>query len=108
MEAPSDRLKIAVQKSGRLTEHTMDLLERCGLKIRKSKDQLFCYGENMPIDLLLVRILRPQRSSRSIVCSVRRPDFCTAILRRSEAASMGTLVLLNGGRAQRDAARALT
>ncbi len=55
MEAPSDRLKIAVQKSGRLTEHTMDLLERCGLKIRKSKDQLFCYGENMPIDLLLVR-----------------------------------------------------
>ena len=33
----------------------MDLLERCGLKIRKSKDQLFCYGENMPIDLLLVR-----------------------------------------------------
>ncbi|MEL6449172.1 MAG: ATP phosphoribosyltransferase [Pseudomonadota bacterium] len=55
MDTAADRLKIAVQKSGRLTEQTMQLLERCGLKIRKSKDQLFCYGENMPIDLLLVR-----------------------------------------------------
>ncbi|MGB5448095.1 MAG: ATP phosphoribosyltransferase, partial [Woeseiaceae bacterium] len=35
--------------------HSIDLLERCGLKITKSKDQLICYGENMPIDLLLVR-----------------------------------------------------
>ncbi len=49
------RIKIAVQKSGRLTEHSLDLLERCGVKFRQSKDQLFCYGENMPIDLLLVR-----------------------------------------------------
>ncbi|MEO1594508.1 MAG: ATP phosphoribosyltransferase [Pseudomonadota bacterium] len=55
MDTATDRLKIAVQKSGRLTEQTLQLLERCGLKIRKSKDQLFCYGENMPIDLLLVR-----------------------------------------------------
>jgi len=38
-----------------LTEHSIDLLERCGLKITKSKDQLIYYGENMPIDLLLVR-----------------------------------------------------
>jgi ATP phosphoribosyltransferase len=33
----------------------MDLLARCGLKFRQSKDELFCYGENMPVDLLLVR-----------------------------------------------------
>lgn len=33
----------------------MQILQRCGLEIRKSKDQLFCFGENMPIDLLLVR-----------------------------------------------------
>ena len=38
-----------------MTEHSIDLLERCGLKITKSKDQLIYYGENMPIDLLLVR-----------------------------------------------------
>lgn len=49
------RLKIALQKSGRLTERSLDLLERCGLSYTQSKDQLFCYGENMPIDLLLVR-----------------------------------------------------
>lgn len=55
MEVSRQRIKIAVQKSGRLTDHSIDLLERCGLKITKSKDQLICYGENMPIDLLLVR-----------------------------------------------------
>jgi ATP phosphoribosyltransferase len=49
------RIKIAVQKSGRLTEHTMDLLGRCGLVYSRGRDQLICYGENMPIDVLLVR-----------------------------------------------------
>jgi len=55
MDTTEQRIKIAVQKSGRLTDHSLDLLERCGLKFTQSKDQLFCYGENMPIDLLLVR-----------------------------------------------------
>jgi len=55
MEHSEQRIKIAVQKTGRLTDHSIDLLERCGLKVTKSKDQLICYGENMPIDLLLVR-----------------------------------------------------
>ncbi len=55
MDSPEQRIQIAVQKTGRLTDHSIDLLERCGLKITKSKDQLICYGENMPIDLLLVR-----------------------------------------------------
>ncbi|MBT8091814.1 MAG: ATP phosphoribosyltransferase [Gammaproteobacteria bacterium] len=55
MATSEQRIQIAVQKTGRLTEHSIDLLERCGLKLTKSKDQLICYGENMPIDLLLVR-----------------------------------------------------
>ncbi|MCH9695788.1 MAG: ATP phosphoribosyltransferase [Gammaproteobacteria bacterium] len=55
METPEQRIKVAVQKTGRLTDHSIDLLERCGLVLTKSKDQLICYGENMPIDLLLVR-----------------------------------------------------
>ena len=55
METPEQRIKIAVQKTGRLTDHSIDLLERCGLKLTRSKDQLILYGENMPIDLLLVR-----------------------------------------------------
>ena len=56
MDSPTQRIKIAVQKNGRLTEHSLELLERCGLKFIQSKDQLFCYGENMPIDLLLVGV----------------------------------------------------
>lgn len=55
MDSSKQRIKIAVQKSGRLTDHSLDLLERCGLKFTQSKDQLFCFGENMPIDVLLVR-----------------------------------------------------
>jgi ATP phosphoribosyltransferase len=55
MDTSEQRIKIAVQKTGRLTDHSLDLLERCGLKFTQSKDQLFCYGENMPVDLLLVR-----------------------------------------------------
>jgi ATP phosphoribosyltransferase len=50
-----DRLRIAVQKSGRLSESSQDLLARCGLKFRQSRDKLFCFGESMAIDLLLVR-----------------------------------------------------
>jgi ATP phosphoribosyltransferase len=55
MDTPEQRIQIAVQKTGRLTDHSIDLLQRCGLKLTQSKDQLFLYGENMPIDLLLVR-----------------------------------------------------
>jgi len=55
MDSSEQRIKIAVQKTGRLTDHSLDLLERCGLKVTQSKDQLFCYGENMPIDILFVR-----------------------------------------------------
>ncbi|MEX2124286.1 MAG: ATP phosphoribosyltransferase [Woeseia sp.] len=55
MSIAEPRIKIALQKSGRLTEHSLDLLRRCGLKFTQSKDQLFCFGENMPVDLLLVR-----------------------------------------------------
>ena len=51
----SKRLKLAVQKSGRLTDPSTDLLVRCGLKFSRGKDQLVGYGENMPLDLLFVR-----------------------------------------------------
>ncbi|PLX56379.1 MAG: ATP phosphoribosyltransferase [Chromatiales bacterium] len=49
------RIKIAVQKSGRLTENSLELLHRCGLVYSRGRDELICYGENMPIDILLVR-----------------------------------------------------
>ena len=49
------RLRLAVQKSGRLTDPSLDLLTRCGLKLSRGKDQLICVGENMPLHVLFVR-----------------------------------------------------
>jgi ATP phosphoribosyltransferase len=50
-----DRLRIAIQKNGRLSEPARALLSACGLVWRERPDKLFCYGENVPVDLLLVR-----------------------------------------------------
>ncbi len=54
MDNPA-RIKLAVQKSGRLTDPSLDLLTRCGLKLSRGKDQLMGFGENMPLDVLFVR-----------------------------------------------------
>lgn len=53
--AVRDRLRIAIQKNGRLGEPARGLLASCGLSWRESRDRLFCYGESLPVDLLLVR-----------------------------------------------------
>ncbi|KLD73099.1 ATP phosphoribosyltransferase [Xanthomonas hyacinthi] len=56
LAAPArDRLRIAIQKSGRLAEPARAVLAACGLSWRESRDKLFCYGESLPVDLLLVR-----------------------------------------------------
>ncbi len=55
LPAARDRLRVAIQKSGRLSEPARALLASCGLSWRESRDRLFCYGETLPIDLLLVR-----------------------------------------------------
>lgn len=54
-DARRDRLRIAIQKSGRLGDPARALLSACGLSWRESRDRLFCYGESLPVDLLLVR-----------------------------------------------------
>ncbi|MFK8029130.1 MAG: ATP phosphoribosyltransferase [Gammaproteobacteria bacterium] len=55
LETVAPRIKIAVQKSGRLTPRSLDLLDRIGLDYSRSPDQLLCVGRNMPVDALLVR-----------------------------------------------------
>lgn len=50
-----DRLRIAIQKKGRLADPARALLTACGLSWRESRDRLFCFGESLPVDLLLVR-----------------------------------------------------
>ena len=49
------RLRVAIQKSGRLSEKSLDILKRCGLSFARSKDKLFWYGRDFPVDVLLVR-----------------------------------------------------
>src|SRR5579871_6437352 len=55
MSADQARLKIAVQKSGRLSDNSLALFQRCGLQFSRDRDHLFCFGENLPVDLVLVR-----------------------------------------------------
>ncbi|MFZ1874072.1 MAG: ATP phosphoribosyltransferase, partial [Chania sp.] len=49
------RLRIAMQKSGRLSEDSQELLARCGIKINLQQQRLIAFAENMPIDILRVR-----------------------------------------------------
>ena len=51
----TNRIRLALQKSGRLSEDSFELLTRSGIKIRRHRDQLFCHSENFPVDVLLVR-----------------------------------------------------
>lgn len=51
----SDRLRVAIQKSGRLSEQSQDVLKSLGLSFARSKDKLFWFGQDFPVDLLLVR-----------------------------------------------------
>ena len=49
------RLKIAIQKSGRLSELSLAVLEKAGISLLKSRDQLLCRAHNFPLDVFLVR-----------------------------------------------------
>jgi len=50
-----NRIRVAIQKSGRLSERSLSLLQSCGLRFARSKDKLYWYGKDFPVDLLLVR-----------------------------------------------------
>ncbi len=49
------RLRIAIQKSGRLSDESQSLFKRCGLKINLADRKLLAHVANMPIELMLVR-----------------------------------------------------
>ncbi|GHA84058.1 ATP phosphoribosyltransferase [Algimonas arctica] len=51
----SDRLRIALQKKGRLADDSFALLKACGLRFSVRGGSLLVRVKNMPIDLLLVR-----------------------------------------------------
>lgn len=49
------RIKIAVQKSGRLNEDSLKLLKDCGISIENGKDQLKAKSSNFPLEVLYLR-----------------------------------------------------
>jgi ATP phosphoribosyltransferase len=49
------KLKIAIQKSGRLNEDSIKLLKSCGINIKNGIDQLKVEVANFPIELLYLR-----------------------------------------------------
>lgn len=51
----NNRLRLALQKKGRLSEESLNLLQRCGLKFRLKTNTLLTHVDNFPIDLLFVR-----------------------------------------------------
>ena len=55
MTTDRSRLHIAVQKSGRLSDQSKDLLKGAGLKLQGGKNALTARAENFPLDLMFVR-----------------------------------------------------
>jgi len=49
------KLKIAIQKSGRLNEDSLKILKDCGISIDNGKDQLKAVASNFPLEVLYLR-----------------------------------------------------
>lgn len=54
MQSPT--LKIAIQKSGRLSDDSKKLLKECGIKFSNGKSQLVAPATNFPIKILYLRV----------------------------------------------------
>ena len=52
---PEQRLRIAIQKKGRLSDDTVKLLKACGVKVNLNTQRLIAHSTNLPIDILRVR-----------------------------------------------------
>lgn len=48
-------LKIAIQKSGRLSEDSLKLLKDCGIDLRNVKDRLRTESDNFPVEVFFLR-----------------------------------------------------
>ncbi len=49
------KLKVAIQKSGRLNEDSLELLKECGISINNGKEQLMAQASNFPLEVLYLR-----------------------------------------------------
>jgi ATP phosphoribosyltransferase len=55
MTTNTERIQLAVQKSGRLLDESIQLLKSCGIKIDNGRDQLKASARNFPMDVLYLR-----------------------------------------------------
>ena len=49
------KLRIAIQKSGRLSEKSLELLHKCGIRISNGDRKLITVSNNFPIEILYLR-----------------------------------------------------
>lgn len=49
------KLKIAIQKNGRLYEESLQLLKDCGISVNNGKDQLKVLVDNFPLEIMYLR-----------------------------------------------------
>ena len=48
-------LKLAVQKKGRLSEESLELINSCGISFASLRNALFASSHNFPLDVLFMR-----------------------------------------------------
>ncbi|MEP6746107.1 MAG: ATP phosphoribosyltransferase [Bacteroidota bacterium] len=51
----TDKIRIAIQKSGRLYEDSVKLLKECGIDLRNVKDRLKTESDNFPLEVFFLR-----------------------------------------------------
>ena len=50
-----EKLRIAIQKSGRLSEDSLNLIKECGIKVNNGMRTLKSEAANFPIEFLFLR-----------------------------------------------------
>jgi len=50
-----NKIRIAIQKSGRLNQDSLEMLKNCGISIDNGKDQLKASSRNFPLEAFFLR-----------------------------------------------------
>jgi len=95
-----NRIRIAVQRSGRLSERSLGLLQNCGVRFTRSKDKLYWFGQDFPIDLLMVRDDDIPRILLDGVCDlgIVGQNIAQEVMHENGGCSLVELRALNFGR----------
>jgi ATP phosphoribosyltransferase len=95
-----NRIRIAIQRSGRLSERSLELLQNCGLRFARSKDKLYWYGQDFPVDLLLVRDDDIPRILLDGVCDlgIVGQNIAQEVMRENNGGELAELRSLDFGR----------